>query len=689
MLKKSWKCITPLLMMMVVSGCSDSSVTKGIQSDASGVIFIQDASIDQGPDIHYIDFTFPDAYVDPCLNATSSSDVDVFCDCQPQCCQVQQWYCPPSGLGVNALDVVMNICDEEFQPCDRSENFNCPPPEILSQGSCRSILECPPNLDNDITITVRCEIEGVEGTQRILCSKGNIEYGECITCIPSEERCNYSDDDCDGLTDEDQRNACDMCGPVPGEDCNEVDDDCDGTVDEELVQECSTLCERGIETCQEGNWVGCTAVQPRDEECDGADNDCDGQVDEELNCLCDVDDVGNLQPCNEPPLRCGQGFKMCDCVDPDCTELRMTDCLAFCNYFPEEGEQCDPTLGMAVMREQCNAFDEDCDELIDEQLEQPCYSGDPDTLGVGVCTPGLATCSLGSWGSERNGVFVPGFCDGEVTPSDEICDGADNDCDGQVDYGEEIRDTDILFIVDWSGSMDTEIAAVRVALNQFAQQFAAEEALQWGLIIGPKEYDGRDFEWLVKVSDIMPFDQFLQDFAALGNEGMDTGSEMLRDAIYLSIQNISATADFDVAASDWVGGANSEPEKENFEINWRQNSDRIIIVFSDEEPQSYLNPHISDNVVVDALRGSVNVKLYAFVEPGWDGDLWEDIIAAGRGQRFRLTSDANDMYNDLMSIIDEACLPPNQQMGNLLESNSDFIPASTNHRYDYRNRICI
>ena len=55
---------------------------------------------------------------------------------------------------------------------------------------------------------------------------------------------------------------------------------------------------------------------------------------------------------------------MCDCVDEECTELRMTDCLAFCNYFPQEGEVCDPTLGMAVMLEQCNAFDEDCDDLM-------------------------------------------------------------------------------------------------------------------------------------------------------------------------------------------------------------------------------------------------------------------------------------------------------------------------------------
>ena len=672
---------------LLLIGCSDSSVTKGLQLDASGVRFIQDAAVDAARDLYLIDFTFPDAYVDPCLNATSSSDN--FCECQPQCCQTQQWYCPPSGLGVNALDVVMNICDDNFEPCDRSRNFNCPPPEVLSQSSCRSVLECPPSLDNDITITVRCEIDGVEGTQRILCSKGNIDYGECITCTPSEERCNYQDDDCDGLIDEDQRNRCDACGPLPEEACNDNDDDCDGLIDEELVRPCETPCEMGLETCQEGNWISCTATRPVDEECDGSDNDCDGQVDEELNCLCDTDDIGNLQPCTEPPLRCGQGFKMCDCVDEDCTELRMTDCLAFCHYFPDPEQECDPLTGMRLAREECNAFDEDCDGLLDEDLVQACYTGDPDTLGVGVCSPGQVYCNLGSWGSEREGVFIAGFCDGEVTPSQEICDGADNDCDGEVDFGEQIRDTDILFIVDWSGSMDEEINAVRVALNQFAQQFSAEEALQWGLIVGPKEQTPgfNSPELLIRVSDISPFEDFLQDFAALGQEGMDTAHEMLRDALLFSVRNITPALGYDIDAASWTQSTGSVPEKQNFTISWRPEAERIIILFTDEEPQTFLSPGVTDAIVEDALRASLNLKLYGFVDAGWDGDEWEDIILAGRGRRFQLTSDANEMYNDLVSIIDEACLPRAEQQASTMEVQYR-LASSRRPTYDPFLRLC-
>ncbi|MFO0755928.1 MAG: MopE-related protein [Byssovorax sp.] len=54
---------------------------------------------------------------------------------------------------------------------------------------------------------------------------------------------------------------------------------------------------------------------------------------------------------------------------------------------------------------------------------QSCYSGSAQTLGVGLCHAGVQTCTLGHFGA----------CTGEVVPDAEICDGKDNDCDGQVD----------------------------------------------------------------------------------------------------------------------------------------------------------------------------------------------------------------------------------------------------------------
>jgi hypothetical protein len=53
-----------------------------------------------------------------------------------------------------------------------------------------------------------------------------------------------------------------------------------------------------------------------------------------------------------------------------------------------------------------------------------CYQGPPGTQGVGICVPGVETCS--------NGTFT-GSCVGDVTPFVEHCDGRDEDCSGEVD----------------------------------------------------------------------------------------------------------------------------------------------------------------------------------------------------------------------------------------------------------------
>jgi hypothetical protein len=311
----------------------------------------------------------------------------------------------------------------------------------------------------------------------------------------------------------------------------------------------------------------------------------------------------------------------------------------------------------------------------------------PDTLLVGVCIPGEVICRAGTWGNPRDGNFEVNYCAGEVTPSQEICDGADNDCDGEVDYGEEIRDTDILFIVDWSGSMDAEIVAVLVALNRFAQHFAAEDPLQWGLVVGPKRIPGSFVEMLILVSNIAPFNQFLAAFAGLGNEGMDTGNEMLLDALYFALRNISVNANIDLAAARWILNTGSNPEKENFTINWRENTDKIIIIFTDDVEQSYLNPGITSRNVQDAAAGALNTKVYTFSMGAFND--WPDIAMMSGGRNFHLSSNALNMYNDLMSIIDEACLPRDDQGAAVMLQQRKYIHAALYTHYDYITMECF
>jgi len=59
-----------------------------------------------------------------------------------------------------------------------------------------------------------------------------------------------------------------------------------------------------------------------------------------------------------------------------------------------------------------------------------CYGfsddADPDTKGVGLCRAGVPTC-------DKDYKVIA--CDCEVLPTEEICDGEDNDCDYKVDEG--------------------------------------------------------------------------------------------------------------------------------------------------------------------------------------------------------------------------------------------------------------
>lgn len=134
------------------------------------------------------------------------------------------------------------------------------------------------------------------------------------------------------------------------------------------------------------------------ETCDDVDNDCDGDVDEgfDVGAICTVG-VGACE---------NTGSKICT-ADGLSTE---------CNATPGN-----PTA------EICNNIDDDCDNAIDEDLTQQCGFSD-----VGECQFGTQTCSSGNWSE----------CIGNIDPTPEICDGLDNNCNGEVD--EEDSDGDLV-----------------------------------------------------------------------------------------------------------------------------------------------------------------------------------------------------------------------------------------------------
>lgn len=115
-------------------------------------------------------------------------------------------------------------------------------------------------------------------------------------------------------------------------------------------------------------------------------------------------DVNNCGGCNAP---CPEpAYTTATCSGSQCGIV----CLqhhADCNLDPSDG--C----------ERNTLQDGPCDCVPGDT--QSCYSGEPGTLGVGLCKAGTQTCdATASWGP----------CVGQVMPIPELCNGLDDDCTG-------------------------------------------------------------------------------------------------------------------------------------------------------------------------------------------------------------------------------------------------------------------
>jgi hypothetical protein len=330
----------------------------------------------------------------------------------------------------------------------------------------------------------------------------------------------------------------------------------------------------------------------------------------------------------------------------------MTECLAMCHWLPDPNIVCDPTGGFPIP-EVCNNFDDDCDEDIDENLLTQCYTGLNGTANVGVCLPGELLCIEGQWGNYMGEFFVEDMCLGEITPLEEdLCTGQDDNCDGIIEN--VLEDTDVLFIVDTSGSMSSVINAVQQAMSMFSAHYADQEVVQWGLVIGPIHQNFEDT--LQLATNLVPFNQFLPTLAAIDDD--DTSDEMLYDALLLSIRNLVAAGDLPMLPPlNWGGqGVGSSPSINNWAINWREDTHHVIIVFSDEHGQSYLNPQTTQPLLQQWAGASDDLSIYTFSKPSQQNGVsgWGPVSVGGSW--FPLTASPLVMFDNLMEIIEEtAC----------------------------------